>query len=63
MALKKDGYTVNVEIGAGKFAGFSDAAYQEAGCTILSRAQVMQKSQILFAIVPPLADFRYMSGK
>merc|ERR1719352_1773836 len=63
MALKKDGYVINVEAGAGKFAGFSDKAYQEAGCVIMSRGSLMQRSQILFAICPPVKDFPMMSGK
>lgn len=62
-ALKKDGYTISVESGAGAYAGFSDEAYIDAGCTMLSRDEVMAKAQVLFAILPPVRDFDKMSGK
>merc|ERR1719277_1984811 len=52
-----------VETGAGAFAGFSDQSYITAGCQVLSRAEVMAKSQVLFVIEPPVHDFKHMGGK
>eukprot|EP00929_Paragymnodinium_shiwhaense_P110353 TRINITY_DN772_c0_g1_i1.p1 TRINITY_DN772_c0_g1~~TRINITY_DN772_c0_g1_i1.p1 ORF type:complete len:1038 (+),score=331.08 TRINITY_DN772_c0_g1_i1:85-3198(+) len=61
--LMKDGYTVIVESGAGVYAGFSDAAYQEKGCMLASRRDVISKAQVLFSINPPETDFPILSGK
>lgn len=41
--LKKLGYSVAVEAGAGSQAGFPDAAYREAGCEIVSDAKSLWK--------------------
>jgi NAD(P) transhydrogenase len=62
-ALIKDGYKICVEIGAGKWAGFSDSAFEGAGCELCSRAQVISKSQMVFSINPPTKDFPALSGK
>lgn len=61
--LIKDGYGVIVERGAGVYSGFADSAYEEKGCRIASRAEVIQKSQMLFAIEPPVNDFAQLKGK
>jgi NAD(P) transhydrogenase subunit alpha len=34
--LRKAGFTVNVESGAGAFADFNDAAFEKAGATIVT---------------------------
>jgi hypothetical protein len=39
----KDGYTMNVEAGAGAKAGFSDKAYEAAGCIVLPRDEMIKK--------------------
>jgi NAD(P) transhydrogenase len=62
-AIIKDGYRINVEKNAGCFAGFSDNAYVQAGCVIVSRAEVMSRSAVLFAIEAPAKDFGSMKGK
>uniref|UniRef100_A0A7S3WQN7 proton-translocating NAD(P)(+) transhydrogenase n=1 Tax=Strombidinopsis acuminata TaxID=141414 RepID=A0A7S3WQN7_9SPIT len=41
----------------------SDAAYTEVGCTIGSRDQVIAKSNMLFCITPPVADFGRLRDK
>lgn len=56
LALKKDGYTVHVEKGAGATAGFSDAAYEEVGCILKDRASVVKEGQLFFSIKPPLKE-------
>jgi len=61
--LIQDGYVINVETGAGVCAGFFDAAYQEAGCKILARDELICKSDAIFAIHPPKIDFDKMAGK
>jgi len=61
--LKKDGYHVNVEAGAGAKAGFADEAYTAAGCAVMSRTDVIRKSQVIFSIEPPVRDFPSMRGK
>jgi NAD(P) transhydrogenase len=52
----KEGYKVIVEEGAGARCGLTDAAYKEAGCTVLPRAQVISQSELLFSINPPPAE-------
>lgn len=61
--LIMDGYGITVERGAGIYAGFADAAYEEKGCRLASRAEVIRKSQVLFSIEPPVDDFVQMQGK
>jgi NAD(P) transhydrogenase len=59
----KDGYKVNVESGAGRFAGFSDVQYQEVNCVTTSRQDVIKNSDVLFAIDVPERDFQSLNGK
>jgi len=62
-SLMKEGYTLIVEAGAGKWAGISDSAYIEVGCAVLSRMEVMRRAQVCFAIEPPVRDFPNLGGK
>ncbi|MDX7988017.1 Re/Si-specific NAD(P)(+) transhydrogenase subunit alpha [Xenorhabdus sp. 12] len=50
--LRKLGFTVSVEAGAGKLASFDDAAYQKAGAEIAEHHQVWQ-SDIIFKVNAP----------
>ncbi|PHM45329.1 NAD transhydrogenase subunit alpha [Xenorhabdus mauleonii] len=50
--LRKLGFTVAVEAGAGKLASFDDAAYQKAGADIAEHHQVWQ-SDIIFKVNAP----------
>jgi len=59
----KDGYKIVVETGAGVWAGFSDDAYTKAGCEVTSRSEVINRSQVLFCIEPPVQDFDKLGGK
>ncbi|CAE7354434.1 pntA [Symbiodinium natans] len=61
--LMKDGYAVHVEKGAGLYAGFSDKAYADKGCVVASRGDVIDKSQVLFALDAPVQDFSTMNCK
>lgn len=61
--LIKDGYKISVESGAGRFAGFSDAQYQDANCTVTTRQNVIQQSTVLFAIDVPERDLQLLKGK
>eukprot|EP00439_Symbiodinium_sp_Y106_P059771 s4114_g8.t1 len=61
--LMKDGYAVYVEKGAGVYAGFSDQAYADKGCLLESRGNVIEKSQVLFALEAPVQDFSIMNCK
>ena len=55
--LQKLGYEVVVEKGAGTAASFSDAAYEEAGCTIAgSAADIWSGSDIILKVRPPLGE-------
>jgi len=58
-----DGYKIIMEPGAGVGASFSDKAYQDVGCTMVPRAQVMSTSTVVFAINPPEAEFSSLSNK
>jgi NAD(P) transhydrogenase len=53
--LLKQGYTMQVEEGAGIASGFSDAAYKAVGCTVVPRATIYG-SDITFTVIPPPAD-------
>ncbi len=48
--LKKAGLEVLVETGAGAAAGFTDAAYQQAGAQIASRSEVFSSSAIVLQV-------------
>jgi len=48
--LKKAGVEVAVEAGAGQAAGFTDAAYQEQGASIVSRDEVFRTADILVTV-------------
>mmetsp|Transcript_30496 Transcript_30496/g.55675 ORF Transcript_30496/g.55675 Transcript_30496/m.55675 type:complete len:1021 (+) Transcript_30496:73-3135(+) len=60
--LIKDGYAIEVEVGAGLMSGFKDSQYKEAGCTVATRAELIAKSEMVFSINPP-GDLDKMSGK
>lgn len=49
-ALKKSGLEVNVERGAGAAAGFTDAAFEQAGAAVVSRSDVFAQSDILLQV-------------
>jgi H+-translocating NAD(P) transhydrogenase subunit alpha len=50
--LKKAGCEVLVETNAGYLAGYTDAAYQEKGASIVpSRAEVFQKADVIFQLL------------
>ena len=55
-ALKKAGLDVLIERGAGAAAGFIDAAYEQAGATVASRADVFSQSDILLQVRAIPAD-------
>jgi NAD(P) transhydrogenase subunit alpha len=48
--LVDDGHEVNVAAGAGEPANYSDAAYEEAGCTILDREAVFDTAEVIFQV-------------
>src|SRR5690606_24529623 len=60
--LKKLGHEPLIEAGAGEAAGFSDAAYREAGVTVLPDAQALiDASDVLAKVRPPSeAEIRRM---
>jgi len=52
--LRKLGYTVAIESGAGREAKYSDEAYREAGVEVISSArELWEKSDIIFKVRPP----------
>ena len=52
--LQKLGFTVLVETNAGAVANFTDQAYEEAGCEIISdRASLWEKASIILKVRPP----------
>jgi NAD(P) transhydrogenase subunit alpha len=55
--LQKLGYDVLVEAGAGAAANFADAAYQEAGATVLASAdELWREADIVLKVRGPNAD-------
>lgn len=55
------GYQVCIEQGAGEGAYFTDAAYEEAGCTVAPRDKVLAQAEMLLAIgAPPLAELQQL---
>lgn len=53
--LQKLGFDVLVEQSAGIAASFSDRAYQEVGCDIVSTAEVWENADIVLKVQPPQA--------
>jgi NAD/NADP transhydrogenase alpha subunit len=53
--LIKQGYTMQIEAGAGEASGFSDAAYTAVGCEIVPRDKIYG-SDITFTVIPPPAS-------
>lgn len=53
LQLQKLGYDCAVEAGAGKAAGFSDAAYREAGVEVIKSAAALWKASDIVAKVRP----------
>ncbi|MEJ6402421.1 Re/Si-specific NAD(P)(+) transhydrogenase subunit alpha [Yoonia sp. 2307UL14-13] len=54
--LQKLGYECLIETGAGMAAGFSDAAYEEAGVTVVKTAAALYKEADIVAKVRPPED-------
>jgi NAD(P) transhydrogenase subunit alpha len=54
--LKKNGLDVIVERGAGTAAGFTDAAYEQAGVSLAARADVFSTADILLQVHASAAD-------
>lgn len=54
--LQKLGYECAIESGAGAAAGFSDAAYEEAGVEVLKTATALYKAADIVAKVRPPSD-------
>ncbi|GAA5317487.1 MAG: NAD(P) transhydrogenase subunit alpha [Candidatus Pelagadaptatus aseana] len=52
-ALVKLGRDVIIETGAGDAAGHADAAYTEAGASVVSRAEVFEKAEIVVQVQTP----------
>ncbi|MBU2960125.1 NAD(P)(+) transhydrogenase (Re/Si-specific) subunit alpha, partial [Citreicella sp. C3M06] len=55
-ALHKLGHECLVESGAGVAAGFSDAAYSDAGVTVLDSAEALYEQADVIAKVQPPSD-------
>jgi len=51
--LQKLGFTVAVESGAGDAASYSDAAYRDAGCDIVSASDVWNSADIVLKVRAP----------
>ena len=51
LQLQKLGHECYVETGAGSLAGFSDAAYEEAGVTVIKTAAALWKEVDIIAKV------------
>ena len=54
--LIKLGYDVSVESGAGAEASFSDDAYRDAGCSIVSSADIWQNADVILKVRAPDAN-------
>ena len=54
--IKKQGYDVRVERGAGTAAGFSDAAYEKAGAALASRENALESDVVCCVQVPDDRD-------
>jgi NAD(P) transhydrogenase subunit alpha len=51
--LQKLGYECLIQKGAGEAAGFSDAAYQEAGASVVTAAAVWKDADVVAKVRPP----------
>ncbi|MBT8459460.1 MAG: Re/Si-specific NAD(P)(+) transhydrogenase subunit alpha [Boseongicola sp.] len=61
--LQKLGYECLVQKGAGEAAGFSDAAYKEAGVSVVSGAALWKDADIVAKVRPPTdAEAKKLSG-
>ncbi|WP_372920689.1 Re/Si-specific NAD(P)(+) transhydrogenase subunit alpha [Roseovarius sp.] len=56
LQLQKLGYECAIEAGAGKAAGFADAAYKEAGVEVIKSAAALYKAVDIVAKVRPPTD-------
>ena len=56
----RDGRRVLIESGAGERAGWADADYSAAGATVASRADVIERADVLAAVRRPEADVTSM---
>ena len=54
--LIKLGYEVMVETRAGVLANFPDELYTQAGATISTRAEVLEKSNLTLKVDPPTLE-------
>ena len=54
--LVKANHQILVESGAGELAFFADAAYTAAGCTLTSAADVLQNTDVIVRVSPPLPE-------
>jgi H+-translocating NAD(P) transhydrogenase subunit alpha len=61
-ALRKAGLDVVVEEGAGTAAGFTDAAFREAGAKVASRASVFSAADIILQVRATPAELSMLRG-
>ncbi|MFO7894338.1 MAG: Re/Si-specific NAD(P)(+) transhydrogenase subunit alpha [Longimicrobiales bacterium] len=54
--LVEDGLEVLVQAGAGDYAGFDDAAYEEAGATVTDDASAVYGADVVVKVAPPEAS-------
>ena len=50
------GHTVLVETGAGAGSGFADEAYQGAGCSVVSRSELFERTEMIVKVKEPLPE-------
>ncbi len=61
--LQKLGHTCMIQKGAGDAAGFSDAAYKEAGVNVVSGASLWKDAEIVAKVRPPTdAEVKKLTG-
>lgn len=53
-ALSSQGHCIHVEIGAGEGAGFADEDYWANGAMVVTKAEVLARSQLLLKVKAPL---------
>ncbi|MBF0492405.1 MAG: Re/Si-specific NAD(P)(+) transhydrogenase subunit alpha [Deltaproteobacteria bacterium] len=54
--LVKMGYEVCIERGAGEASFFPNESYEKAGAKLQSREQILQNSQVILKVAPPLEE-------
>ena len=55
-AIRKLGHECLIERGAGEAAGFTDAAYEAAGVTLLDRDALWERSDVIVKVRPPTEE-------